>query len=235
MSALKILMVDDHAMVREGIRLLLAKQGVDCDLLEAGSCAEAITFLEQHSDVNWVLLDLGLPDMAGIDALRLLRKRFAEVPLVVLSGSEDRALVLECINRGAMGFIAKSSSSAELMHALEVVFAGGVYLPSALFGHISPARRPPANAVIATTQKRLSRLGMTERQIQVLALLVQGLSNKHIANRLDLSEATIKTHVAASLRALNVKNRTQAVFAVATFGQLAGTDGSSDAEEKRNG
>ncbi len=224
MSSLKILMIDDHAMVREGIRLLLDKQGFDCDLLEAGSCADAVTFLEQHSDVNWVLLDLGLPDIAGIDALRLLRKRFAEVPLVVLSGSEDRALVLECINRGAMGFIAKSSSSAELVHALEVVFAGGVYLPPILFGQISPGRPPPAKAVIATTQSKLSRLGLTERQIQVLELLVQGLSNKHIANRLDLTEATIKTHVAASLRALNVKNRTQAVFAVAKFGQLANAE-----------
>ena len=222
MSQLKILMVDDHVMVREGIRLLLDKHGFDCDLLEAGSCADAITLLEQHHDLNWVLLDLGLPDMAGIDALRLLRKHFAEVPLVVLSGSEDRALVLECINRGAMGFIAKSSSSAELVHALEVVFAGGVYLPPQLFGQTSPARpRPrPAKAVVATTQNKLSRLGLTERQIQVLELLVQGLSNKHIANRLDLSEATIKTHVAASLRALNVKNRTQAVFAVAKFAHL---------------
>jgi DNA-binding NarL/FixJ family response regulator len=116
-----------------------------------------------------------------------------------------------------------------------VVFAGGVYLPSTLFGQISPARPPPANAVIATTQKKLSRLGMTERQIQVLEFLVQGLSNKHIANRLDLSEATIKTHVAAGLRALNVRNRTQAVFAVAMLGQLAGTDGSSDTQEKRSG
>ena len=106
MSQLKILMVDDHVMVREGIRLLLDKHDFDCDLLEAGSCADAVSSLEQHDDVNWVLLDLGLPDMAGIDALRLLRKRFAEVPLVVLAGSEDRALVLECINRGAMGFIA---------------------------------------------------------------------------------------------------------------------------------
>ena len=224
MSRLKILMVDDHAMVREGIRLLLDKHGFDCDLLEAGSCAGAIAILEQHDDMNWVLLDLGLPDMAGIDVLRLLRKRFAEVPLVVLSGSEDRALVLECINRGAMGYIAKSSSSAELVHALEVIFAGGVYLPPQLFGQTSPMRLPPVNAVIATTQNKLFRLGLTERQIQVLELLVQGLSNKHIANRLDLSEATIKTHVAASLRALNVKNRTQAVFAVAKFGQLADAD-----------
>ena len=235
MSQQKILMVDDHAMVREGIRLLLDKHDFDCDLLEAGSCADAVTFLEQHDDVNWVLLDLGLPDMAGIDALRLLRKRFAEVPLVVLSGSEDRALVLECINRGAMGFIAKSSSSAELVHALEVIFAGGVYLPPQLFGQTSPARQAPAKAVIVTTQNKLSRLGLTERQIQVLELLVQGLSNKHIANRLDLSEATIKTHVAASLRALNVKNRTQAVFAVAKFGQLAGSDTHSDTQEKRSG
>lgn len=224
MSQLKILLIDDHTMVREGLRLLLLKQGLDCELLEAASCTGALKLLEQHGDVDWVLLDLGLPDMAGIDALGLLRKHYANVPVVVLSGSEDRALVLECINRGAMGFIAKSSSSAMLMRALRVVFAGGVYLPPELFGQTSPAQPQAAKSVIATTRDGLSGLGLTRRQIQVLELMVQGLPNKIIANRLDLSEATIKTHVAAGLRALNVKNRTQAVFAVAKFGLLADAD-----------
>jgi DNA-binding NarL/FixJ family response regulator len=223
MRRMKILMIDDHTMVREGIRLLLDTHGMACDLLEAGSFAEATALLEEHDPVDWVLLDLGLPDQGGIDALEQLRKRFAHIPVVVLSGSEDRALVLECINAGAMGFVGKSSSSAVLAHALQVVFAGGVYLPPALFGCARPDPAATAKASVATARDQLSRLGLTRRQVEVLELLVQGFSNKLIARRLGLSEATIKTHVAASLRALNVKNRTQAVFVVAKFGLLTDT------------
>ncbi len=222
MSRKKVLIVDDHAMFREGIRLLFDKQGFACDLLEADSCAGALTLLEQRVDVDWVLLDLGLPDKAGIDALGLLRKRHEGVPVVVLSGSEDRALVLECINRGAMGFIAKSSNSAVLINALQVVFAGGVYLPPALFWQTDPLQAPAAKSPSVAIADPFTSLGMSKRQIQVLELVVQGLSNKLISDRLDLAEATVKSHVAAGLRALNVKNRTQAVVAVAKLGRLAG-------------
>lgn len=224
MSKLKILLIDDHVMVREGLRLLLINEGLDCNLLEAASCTSALKLLEEHEDVDWILLDLGLPDMSGIEALGLLRKHYAHVPIVVVSGLEDRALVLECINRGAMGFIPKSFSSAMLTQALRVVFAGGVYLPPALFGQHTSTVPATALSIKSAAQKKLFSLGMTGRQIQVLELTVQGFSNKLIAKKLDLSEATIKTHVAASLRALNVKNRTQAVFTVAKFGLLADTD-----------
>jgi DNA-binding NarL/FixJ family response regulator len=220
MGQQQILIVDDHAMLREGIRLLLDKHRFPCELLEASSCDEALKCLERNVDVNWILLDLGLPDISGIDALQLLRKHFPSVPVVVLSGTEDRAQVLECINRGAMGFIAKSCDSVELVRALRVVFDGGVYLPTGLFGQVSPARLVAAASVVSTTRRELSGLGLTPRQIEVIGFLVQGLPNKSIAKRLDLSEATVKTHVAAGLRALNVKNRTQAVFAVAKMGLL---------------
>jgi DNA-binding NarL/FixJ family response regulator len=115
-----------------------------------------------------------------------------------------------------MGFVGKSASGAALADALRVVFTGGVHLPAALFGSAPAA--PKSDAVMAARQSRLSRLGLTPRQLEVLDLLVQGLSNKAIAERLELSEATVKTHVAASLRALNVKNRTQAVYELAKWG-----------------
>jgi DNA-binding NarL/FixJ family response regulator len=208
-------MVDDHAMVREGTRILLEQQDMGCELLEAGSYREAASLLLAHGDIDWVLLDLGLPDSTGMAALTRLRKEHATVPVVVLSATEERALVLECINRGAMGFIGKSSTGAGLVAALRLVFAGGVYLPPALFA-ASPSPAAAPEAVLMTARKdELARTGLTPRQIEVLDLLVQGLSNKLIASRLQLSEATVKTHVAASLRALNVKNRTQAVVALA--------------------
>lgn len=216
MALRKVLMIDDHAMVREGTRLLFAQQDLACDLVEAGSWAEARPLLDTTSDFDWVLLDLALPDVDGMVALAELRAHPSGVPVVVLSSTEDRAVVLECINRGAMGFIAKASSGAVLADALRVVFAGGVYLPPGILGKSSPPREP-AQAVMAATREELTRLGLTPRQIEVLELMVQGLSNKLIAKRLQLAEPTVKTHVAAGLRALNVKNRTQAVFALAKW------------------
>lgn len=183
MSKLKILLIDDHVMVREGLRLLLINEGLDCNLLEAASCTGALKILEKHDDVGWILLDLGLPDMSGIEALGLLRKHTAHVPIVVVSGLEDRALVLECINCGAMGFIPKSFSSTMLIQALRVVFAGGVYLPPALFGQHTSVVPATALSIKSAAQKKLSNLGMTDRQIQVLELTVQGFSNKLIAKK----------------------------------------------------
>jgi DNA-binding NarL/FixJ family response regulator len=212
-----VLLIEDHAMVREGLELLLGTVLPECSFTGASSFAEAIRVLASSAAPDWVLLDLGLPDIAGLDALSLLRRDHAHVPVVVLSSSEERELVLDCINRGAVGFIGKSSSGSDLSAALRHIFGGGVHLPPALFVGRPPAA-PPAGKVLATRRDDLTRLGLTPRQIEVLELLVQGLSNKLIAERLQLSEATVKTHVAAGLRALNVKNRTQAVFALATWG-----------------
>lgn len=220
MTQVKVLLIDDHAMFREGIRLLLDKLEFDCELLEGGSCAEGFALMEAYDDLDLVLLDLALPDKWGMDALQSMRERFSHVPVVVLSGSEDRALVLEAVNRGAMGFIAKSSSSAILVNALQLVFSGSVYLPQTLLNKDSASLPPTApKTVISMTREKLSAIGLTPRQIEVLDLLVQGLPNKLIARQLELSPATIKCHVTAGLRALNVKNRTQAVFAVAKLGQ----------------
>jgi len=217
MAVRRVLMIDDHAMVREGTRLLIAQQELGCELLEAGNFAEAEQLLSSSPDIDWVLLDLGLPDVDGMQALSRLRDEHAHIPVVVLSSTEDRAVVLECINRGAMGFIAKASSGAVLADALRLVFAGGVYLPPALLGRSSPPSVHPESSIMAAKREELTRLGLTPRQIEVLELMVQGLSNKLIATRLSLSEATVKTHVAAGLRALNVKNRTQAVFTLAKW------------------
>src|SRR5689334_21430041 len=134
MSRVKVLLIDDHVMFREGIRLLLNKLDFDCDLVEAGDCTHGLALMQSCDGLDLVLLDLALPDMSGMDALQLMRDGFPQVPVVVLSASEDRALVLEAVNRGAMGYIAKSSSSDVLVNALQLVFSGIVYLPQTLLG-----------------------------------------------------------------------------------------------------
>jgi DNA-binding NarL/FixJ family response regulator len=215
---MKVLLVDDHALFREGLHLVLDRLDEPFEILETGDCAGAFALLKRHPDLGLVLLDLALPDMPGLDALKLMRERYPAVPIVVLSATEDRPSVLEAINRGAMGFIPKSSDSTLLINALRLVLAKGVYVPpSALTNPLNAADAAPKTA-IKNKHATLRELGLTDRQIEVLGLMVQGMPNKVIARTLDLGEPTVKTHVAACLRALNVSNRTQAVLAVGQLG-----------------
>jgi DNA-binding NarL/FixJ family response regulator len=215
---MKVLLVDDHALFREGVRLVLERLGEEFEVLEAGDCATAFELAEQTPDLGLVLLDLALPDKPGFEALSVMRERYPAVPVVVLSGSEDRPSVIEAINRGAMGYIPKSSNSTLLMNALRLVFAKGVYIPpSVLTDRANIAEAAPA-VIKQRNSKALRELGLTDRQIDVLGLVVQGLPNKLIARKLELSETTVKAHVGATLRALHVSNRTQAVLAVGRLG-----------------
>jgi DNA-binding NarL/FixJ family response regulator len=217
---MKVLLVDDHALFREGLRLLLQRMDAGFEVLEAGHVDAALQAMAQHPDLALVLLDLGLPDMAGVDALSLMRTQHPGIPVVVISALQDRPCVLEAINRGAMGFIPKSSDSSLLTHALQLVLAGGVYIPvSALVDAQEPADSATPAGLQAQTE-RLQALGLSARQIEVLVQMVQGLPNKLIARNLGLSEATVKSHVTATLRALRVANRTQAVLAVGKMGHV---------------
>jgi DNA-binding NarL/FixJ family response regulator len=215
---MKVLLVDDHTLFREGLRLMLERFEESFDILDAGDCAAAFDLISRHPDLGLVLLDLGLPDMAGLDALSLMRERYPGVPVVVLSAAEDRPSVLDAINRGAMGFIPKSSDGTLLISALRLVLAKGVYVPPSVLTNPLNAGDMAPNAAVQRKSESLRELGLTGRQIEVLGLMVQGLPNKLIARSMSLSEPTIKTHVAACLRALNVSNRTQAVLAVGRLG-----------------
>lgn len=217
---MKILLVEDHALFREGFRLLLQQIDAQAHILEAGDARSAFACASAHDDLGLVLLDLGLPDMPGLDVISEFRERFPACPVVVLSGSDDRDTVMASLDRGAMGFIPKASNSQLLMGALQLVFANGVYIPPSVLlrpaGSATNANSTALNHARGASQP--SELGLTERQVEVLRLLVQGQSNKLIARKLDLAEATVKAHVTAVLRALKVTTRTQAVLAVGELG-----------------
>lgn len=215
---MKILLIDDHALFREGLRLLLERFSEPFEIFEAGDCATAFEFIKCHPDLGIVLLDLALPDMAGLDALSLIRDRYPSVPVVVLSAREDRTSVLEAINRGAMGYIPKTSNSALLINALRLVLAKGVYVPPSALTDSQKTSEAASELSVVEKDAALRDLGLSERQIEVLGLLVQGMPNKLIARKLNLGEPMIKSHVAACLRALKVSNRTQAVLAVGRLG-----------------
>jgi DNA-binding NarL/FixJ family response regulator len=220
-TTMKILLVDDHTLFREGMRLVLSELDPGCQIVEASTCQAAFDFAQAESDFDVVLLDLNLPDMPGFAALSVLREEHPQLPVVVLSASDDRATVLEALDRGAMGFIPKSSSSQVLMGALKLVLAKGVYIPATVLNEAS-VPVPPAFSTNPAKPIRPIDLGLTERQMDVLGLMVRGEPNKLICRELGLAEGTVKTHVTAVLRALNVTNRTQAVLAVSRLGLTFG-------------
>jgi DNA-binding NarL/FixJ family response regulator len=216
----KILVVDDHPLIREAMRTVLKQLDSGMQVFEAGNCDDALALAEQESDLDLVLLDLRMPGTSGLDGLATLRDKHPSVPVVVLSASEDRNEVMRALDLGAMGFIPKSQPSRVMVGALKLVLAGGVYLPAEVMSQ--PAAAPSvaqSEAPYQTTPPPSpADLGLTPRQTEVLSLLVQGKPNKVICRDLNLAEGTVKIHVAAILKALGVMNRTQAVVAVGRLG-----------------
>jgi DNA-binding NarL/FixJ family response regulator len=213
----KILVVDDHPLIREAMRSVLQQLDPDNEVLEAGDCEEALAIAARESELALVLLDIRLPGISGLDGLEVLRERHPSVPVVVLSASEDRNEVMRALDLGAMGFIPKSQSSRVMIGALRLVLAGGVYLPAEVMSQ-SAAPAAYESAPVYDAKAQAANIGLTPRQSEVLSLLVQGKPNKVICRDLNLAEGTVKIHVAAILKALNVTNRTQAVVAVSRLG-----------------
>lgn len=204
---MKLLLIDDHALFRDGLSLLIASRlfpdGQPVQVLEAGSLSQASLLLRAHPDVALALLDLGLSEHQGLQTLDSWRALAPQVPVVVLSADDRPDVILAAIDGGASGFIPKTVQARVMQEALTHVLAGGVYLPEL------PQRTLPT----AETGWVFSG-----RQADVLRLLVEGKPNKEICRMLDLSESTVKTHLAAIFRKLGVNSRTQAVVAVAQAG-----------------
>ncbi len=201
---LKLLVVEDHAMVREG--LLQALQGLESDVVAMGAAdADAgLEILAGCDDVDMVLLDLMLPGTSGMALLGVLRKRFPAIPVVILSALDDADTVSRALRQGASGFVPKSSSTEVMLNALREVLAGEIYLP--------PKLRDPAARNLGRGKDVAQRYGLTQGQMRVLELLIQGKTNRQIAELLDVTEGTVKIHVSAIFKAMNVANRTQALL-----------------------
>jgi DNA-binding NarL/FixJ family response regulator len=219
---LNILIIDDHPLIREGLTNVLQELDPDGAVLEAVSVETTLQVLATQPTIALVL-----PGAVGMSLLERIREERPEVPVVVLSANDSRDNVIAALDCGAMGFISKRSPTVVLVSALRLVLVGGVYVPPQALGPEHPPAHPPApSADVASppnTQRttlpahpgrRAEELGLTTRQIDVLALLVQGRSNKAICNELGLADGTVKSHIAAIFRALNVTNRTEALFAL---------------------
>ena len=225
---MKVLLIDDHPLILAALKSVIQGLGDHVEVASASSGADARAMLQADSSFNLVLLDLHLGDADGrydwhvvgafSDLLTEFRGAYPGLPVVVVSASDRTSDVIRAIDLGAMGFVPKRASNETLVEALRQVISGGVYVPPMSMGSTLAGGVPGSVQREASTAgfqaSSLAQLGLTQRQTQVLALLLQGQPNKLIARELELSVETIKDHVASVLRILRVSSRTQAVIAV---------------------
>lgn len=200
---MKAVIVDDHALVREGIVQVLKGCEDISEVIEAASHADLLSTLDAHPDIGIILLDINMSDVTTVETLIDLRECLPNVAVVILSANEDPAEATDFLNNGAAGYIPKSASNEVLLNAIGLILADGVYVPPFVLSGKKHDER--------ITQPGNASPKMTNRQYEVLELMVQGMSNKGIARELRLSESTVKTHVSAILEAFGVDNRTKAV------------------------
>lgn len=213
----RFMVVDDHPIMRDAIGQTLSMLAPGCQTEMTATLAETRRRLALGGNYDCILLDLRLPDAAGFDGLSSVRELRPDLPVVVMSGDIERETILQCLDLGAVGYIPKTLQADVIMNALRMIVSGHIYVPHELVTvgrlHVHDpirARRP------ACPDPR--KLGLTERQIDVLRLILRGLPNKLICRELELAEGTVKVHVSAVLRALGVRNRTQAVIAASQMG-----------------
>jgi DNA-binding NarL/FixJ family response regulator len=190
----QILIVDDHPMIHEVLREVVGKAFGNVTVHDAYNLDTALQIASRTKSLDLVLFDLGLPDSNGVDALHRFRAKHPEVKVVVVSGDDDHDRVLACFRAGAVGFIPKSYKPSEIIAALQVVAAGREYLPK--------------QALEALPAKSLN---LGDRQIEVLRLLLRGLSNREIAGELHIAESTVKHHTGVIYEVLDVETRAEAM------------------------
>lgn len=211
---LKLLVIEDHALVREGMVQTLLQLADRVEVREAADCETGCTLLDQSDDFDLVLLDLALPGIDGLTCLGLFRQRYPALPVVIVSAYDDTHTVNRALKAGAAGFVPKAYSSDRLLDALHRVLDGAIYVPEQTL----PANGGVGLAVPAAKGVMPAEIGLTGRQADVLGLMVKGRSNREIADLLGLSEGTVKIHITAIFKALGVTSRTQALVAVARKG-----------------
>lgn len=215
---MKVLIADDHRLIIEGVKIKLAELDPNVEAVVAMNLEELDRAVAAHADeLDLALVDIAMPGTQGYQHVARLRTQAPALPVIVLSGSEDVDLMRSLIDLGVLGFIPKAYSPEVMLSAIRLVLAGGIYIPPLLLANAqaqgwqpdTPA--PPAHDANRSIDGLRNLL--TERQIDVMRLLSQGKPNKLIARDLGISEGTVKIHLAAIFRALNVRNRVEAVVA----------------------
>jgi len=209
---MKILLADDHPLFREGVKPVLLKLDRRVTLIEAHDYPSAFAAMHRAREVDLALLDLFMPGMSGLEGVSRFRAAFPDIPVVVLSASEQTEDIKKLLAAGALGYITKASPSDVILSALQQVLAGTVYVPPSLQEFTNDAEAPAA----------VQSGALTSRQLQVMREMAKGRSNRQIGETLQVTEGTVKLHVAAIFRLLKVNNRTEAVLVIQKMGLQKG-------------
>ncbi len=207
---MKILQADDHPIFCEGIQLILKQLADHVHILKANSIEDCLQLLNLHEDICLIILDLGMPGMEDLEGFYTIRKFKGQIPLVILSASEDIQHIRSTMEGGARGYIPKTANSEIILNALKLILSGGRYLPELLLNPLTNQMNPPGK----------KRYTLSVRQREVLKLIANGHSNKEISRLINISENTVKAHIRDTLKLLNVKTRTQAVVKAQTLGEI---------------
>lgn len=206
-----ILIADDHPLFREAICNVIRSGFPGCSIIETADLESTVQTATEHDNLDLILLDLNMPGMSGLNGLMSLRNEAPTIPVVIVSAEQDKHIVLQAITYGAVGFITKSTPREQMTAAIEQVLNGHVYLPADIIRSTQTnTRRTPREATISPELLQ----ALTRKQLQVLERMAKGESNKQIAYNLNIAETTVKAHVSAILRKLNVHNRVQAILSV---------------------
>jgi DNA-binding NarL/FixJ family response regulator len=214
--SMKVLIVDDHALIREALHTVLKQLKRETVILEASNSRQAMRLVEEHPDLSLILLDINLPDRDGFSVLGELRERYATIAIIVLSALEDQDAVKRAFKLRALGFIPKTTEREVMLNAIQLVLSGGIYVPSEILD--TEETRSPRSTNKQTPREFLDGFGLTDRQLEVLALLMEGKSNKVIAETLNMGVPTVKNYITVILKALKVTSRTEAVIKVGKMG-----------------
>lgn len=223
---MQILVADDHKLVRDGLKPFLHELDATAEILDASTLSEALTAVDQAKSLGLVLMDLMMPGMDGLKGLDAVLKKCPGIPVVVVSGFSTRDHVVAAVQAGAAGFIPKTVSGTAMVNALRLVLSGEKYLPSSTFfeeaAQSMPMPRPATPTLTGETPAPFDKL--SRRESEILALLVEGRTNKEIAIALELQEITIKVHLRNVYRKIGAANRAQAVRIAMSSGWAAPLD-----------
>lgn len=214
---MKYLIVDDHALITGALSLMLENRDPEAEVHTAATAREALDLVNREGDADLLILDLSMPDVTGTELMEEIVRMQPMLKILVVSGLADQESIMRVLQLGAAGFVPKSLDTEMLGNAIDFVLKGGVFIPSKL---LTESQRVGFFTRTAAHLKSSAEepVHLTERQKDVLALLAQGAPIKRICRELDLSEGTVKTHVAAIYRAFGASNRTEALLAARRAG-----------------
>ena len=220
---MKFLIADDHELFLKGLEMILNDYNPDIEITSAKDYSELFSIIEKEKDFDLILTDLAMPGAKWLEAIEKIHTTLPETPIIILSAVFDREIVQKTIEIGAAGYIPKTSSNAVILSAVNLVLSGGVYIPPELLQDTKQNEFDFLKQVekISSTQDVKEKIKiLSPRQVDVLKLISKGKSNKQIAYELGLTEGTVKLHVTAILKLLNVYNRTGAVMAATHLGLI---------------